>query len=47
MEEIKGLLKTLKDKKADIKIVMDDLVTGIETLLSTITIALQDERESN
>ena len=38
--KIENLFKTLEDKKVDIKIVIDDLVMGIKTLLDIITIAL-------
>src|SRR5277367_6977015 len=39
--------KTLEDTEADTEIVIDDLVTGIETPLDTMTIASQDGRESD
>ena len=44
MEE---LLKLLEDTEAKTKIVIDDLVIGIETLLDMMFIALQDGRESD
>ena len=49
MEEIKikNLFKTLEDKEVNTKIVIDDLVIGIKTLLNIITITSQDKRESN
>jgi len=39
--------KSPEDIKAETEIVIDDLITGIETLLNIISIALQDGRESN
>ena len=36
-----------EDTKAETKIVIDDSVTGIETLLDTMSIALQDGREKD
>jgi len=47
LDKIKKLLELPKDIKAEIKIVIDNLVTGIETLLDTMSIALQDGRENN
>ena len=44
---MENLFKTPKDKEVDTEIVIDNLVMGIETPLHTITIALQDRRESN
>jgi hypothetical protein len=38
--KIKNLFKTLEDIKADIEIVINDLVVGIETLLDIMTIIL-------
>jgi len=45
--ELENLFKTLEDKKANTKIVIDKSVMGIETLLDIMTITLQDKRESN
>ena len=39
--------ETLEDKKANTWIVIDGSVTGIETLLNIMTIASQDNKESN
>lgn len=47
LEEMENLFKTSKDKKVNIKTVMDDLVMGIKTLLDIIIITLQNRRESN
>ncbi len=44
---MEDLFELLKDIKAEIETVVDDLVMGIKTLLNIITIALQDKRESN
>ena len=44
MEE---LFKLLKDIEIETKIVIDNLVTGIKTLLDTMSITLQDGRESD
>ena len=44
---MENLFETLEDKEVDIWIVIDSSVTGIETLLDTITITLQNGRESN
>jgi len=40
-------LELLKDTEAETKIVIDDSVVGIETLLGIMSIALQDRKESN
>ena len=45
--EMENLFETPKDKKADIKIVINKSVMGIETLLDTMIIILQDKKESN
>ena len=47
MDEIENLLKSLEDTKAETEIVIDDLVTGIKTLLNMMFIALQNGRESD
>ena len=47
LDEIKKPLELLEDTKAETKIVIDDSVMGIETLLNMMSITLQDERESN
>ena len=39
--------ESLEDTKAETKIVIDGSVTGIETLLDMMSIALQDGRESD
>ena len=44
---MENLFKTLKEIKADIEIVINNLVTGIETLLNTMTITSQVGRESD
>ena len=46
-QEVKNPFKTLEDKEVDTWIIIDGSVTGIETLLNIMTIALQDGRESN
>ena len=45
--KIENLFKTLQNKEVNTKTVIDNLVTGIETLLDTMTIASQDGRESD
>ena len=47
LDKIENLFKSLKDIKAETKTVIDNSVTGIKTLLDTMSIALQDDRESN
>ena len=47
LDEIEELLKSLEDIKAETKTVINDLVTGIETLLDTMSIVSQDGKESN
>ena len=47
LDEIEKSLKLLKDIEAETETVIDDLVMGIETPLDTMSIALQDGRESN
>ncbi len=44
---MENLFETLKDKEINTKIVIDNLVMGIETPLDIITIALQNGTESN
>ena len=44
---MENLFETLKDKNINTETVIDDLVIGIEILLDTMTITLQDGRESN
>ena len=44
---MENVLKTLKDKKANIKIIIDNLVARIKTLLDIIIVTLQDGRESD
>ena len=44
---MENLFKSLENTKAETKTVIDDLVTGIETLLGIIFITLQDGKESN
>ena len=38
--EIKNLFKALKDREVNIKIIINDLVMGVETLLNIIIITL-------
>ena len=40
LDKIEKLLELLNDIKAEIEIVIDDLVMGIETLLDMMSIAL-------
>ena len=49
LEKVKigNLFKTPKDIKANTKIIIDNSVAGIETLLDIITITLQNGRESD
>ena len=47
LEELNNLFKPLKNKKANTKTIINKLMIGIETLLDTMTIALQNGRESN
>ncbi len=47
LDKMENPFKSLKDIKAETKIIIDDLVMGIKTLLGTISIALQDSKESN
>ena len=44
---MEDLFKSLEDTEAETKIVINDLVTGIKTLLDIISITSQDGRESN
>ena len=45
--KIKNLFETLEDKEVNIKIVIDDSVVGVKTILNIMIIALQDGRESD
>jgi len=47
LDKMENPFKSLKDTKAETKTVIDSSVTGIETLLNTMFIALQDGRESD
>ena len=47
LEELENLFEISKDKKADIEIIIDKSMMGIETLLGMMTIALQNGRENN
>ena len=47
LDKMEKLLELPKDTKAETKTVIDDLVMGIKTPLDTMSIALQDGRESN
>ena len=47
LDEIKELLKSPKNIKAETKTIIDNLVIGIKTLLNIMFITLQDGRESN
>src|SRR6266702_6186518 len=47
LDKIEKLLELLNDIKAEIEIVIDDLVMGIETLLDIMFITLQNGKESN
>ena len=47
LDEMENLFKLLEDTKAETKIVINNLVMGIETPLDIIFIALQDSKESN
>ena len=47
LDKIKELLKSLEDIKAETETVINDSVTGIETLLNIMSITSQDGRESN
>ncbi len=40
LDEIENLFKSLEDIKAETKTVIDDSVTGIETLLNIMSIVL-------
>ncbi len=44
---MENLFETLEDKEVDTQIVIDSSVTGIKTLLNTMTIISQDGRESD
>ncbi len=44
---MENLFKALEEEEINIKIVIDDLVIGVKTLLNIITIASQNGRESN
>ena len=45
--KIKNPFKTPEDIKANIKIIIDNSVVGIETLLDIMTITLQNKREND
>ena len=47
LKEMENLFKNPKDKKANTQMVINELVTGIETLLDIMIITSQDERENN
>ena len=47
LDKMENLFKSLEDTKAETKIVINGLVTGIETLLNTMSITSQDGKESN
>ena len=47
LDKIKELLELLEDTEAETKTVIDDSVTGIETLLDIMFITSRDGRESN
>ncbi len=44
---MENLFELLKDTKVETETVIDNSVTGIETLLDMMSIALQDGKESN
>ena len=45
--EMENPFKTPEDEKVNTETIINKSVTGIETPLDTITIALQDKRERN
>ena len=47
LDKMENLFKSLKDIEAETEIVIDNLVTGIETPLNIMFIILQDRKESN
>ena len=47
LDKIKDLFKLLENTKAETDIIINSLVVGIKTLLSIISITLQNNRESN
>ena len=47
LDEIENPFKSLEDIEAETEIIIDDLVTGIETLLDIMSIALQNSKESD
>ena len=47
LDKMENPFKLLKDIKTETKTVIDNLVTGIKTLLDIMFITLQDRRESN
>src|SRR6266702_2883297 len=47
LDKMEELLESLEDTKAETETVIDDSVVGIETPLDTMSIALQNGKESN
>ena len=47
LDEMENLFELPKNTKAETETVIDNSVTGIKTLLDTMTITSQDRRESN
>ena len=47
LDEIENLFKSLEDIEAETETVIDNLVTGIKTLLDMMSITSQDGKESN